>query len=82
MEGLPTLAMVPIAYFFLPDCPEKMRNLTPEEKEVAKARGVRQAGSSERVGSVNFKEVLATFTDAKAWFTSVIILDGLEVNFC
>jgi MFS family permease len=71
VEGLPTLAMVPIAYFFLPDSPDKMRSLMPEEKAVAKARSVRQAGSSERVGSVNFKEVLATFADAKAWFTAV-----------
>jgi hypothetical protein len=71
VEGLPTLAMVPIAYFFLPDSPDKVRSLTGEEKVVAKARGVRQAGSSRRVGSVNFREVLHTFADPKAWFTAV-----------
>ena len=71
VEGLPTLAMVPVAWFFLPDSPEQMRSLTSEEKIVAKARGVRQAGSAERVGFVNFKEVLATFASAKPWFTAV-----------
>jgi hypothetical protein len=71
VEGLPTLAMVPVAYFLLPDSPDKIRSLTPEEKAVAKARGVRQVGSSARVGSVNMHEVLATFTDPKAWFTAV-----------
>lgn len=71
VEGLPTLAMVPVAFFFLPDSPDKLRTLTPEEKTVAKARGVKQAGSSSRVGSVNMREVLETFMDPKAWFTAV-----------
>lgn len=71
VEGLPTLAMVPVAFFFLPDSPDKIRSLTEEEKAVAKARGVRQAGTSERVGSVNFRDVMMTFLDVKAWLFSV-----------
>ena len=76
--------MVPVAWFFLPDSPEEMRSLTSEEKAVAKARGVRQAGSSERVGSVNFKEVLATFASAKPWFTAVCalcVLPRMHANY-
>ena len=32
VEGLPTLCMAPVAYFFLPDAPDKARFLTEEEK--------------------------------------------------
>lgn len=74
VEGLPTLCMVPIAFFFLPDSPDKMKNLTAEEKIVANARSVRQTGTSERVGKINFREILATFTDVKAWLTAVCLI--------
>ena len=79
--------MVPVAYFFLPDSPEKARFLTEEEKVgegplrktidfdilklVAKARGVRQVGGIERVGGIVWKEVGLTLLDAKCWFTAV-----------
>lgn len=72
VEGLPTLAMVPVTYFFLPDSPEKARFLTEDEKRVAKARGVRQAGSGTRIGHLNLKEIGQTFLDPKAWFTALM----------
>ena len=71
VEGLPTLVMVPIAYFFLPDSPDQIRSLTAHEKQVAKARGVKQTGSTERVGSIDFHDILATLMDFKPWFTAV-----------
>ena len=52
MEGIPTLLLVPVTFYFLPDSPDKARFLTAEEKLVAKARGVRQVGTTERVGGV------------------------------
>lgn len=67
VEGLPTVAMAAVAFFFLPDSPEKARFLTPEEKAVAKARGVSQAGTGPRVGSINFKELLEGLADIKGW---------------
>lgn len=72
VEGLPTLAMVPVAWFFLPDSPEKARFLTEDEKRVAKARGVRQVGAGPRIGHLNFKEIGQTFLDPKAWFTALM----------
>src|ERR1700761_6215734 len=45
VEGLPTILMAPVAWFCLPDSPDKAKYLTEEEKVVAKARSVRQAGS-------------------------------------
>jgi hypothetical protein len=63
--------MAPIAFFFLPDSPSKARFLNEDEKKVAKARGVLQAGSDNRVGGLNWKDVAATFMDPKAYFTAV-----------
>lgn len=72
VEGLPTIIMAVVAFFFLPDSPEQARFLTEEEKLVAKARGVRQVGDVEkRVGGVAWKDVGLALADAKCWFTAV-----------
>lgn len=67
VEGLPTVVMAAIAYFFLPDSPEKARFLTEKEKAVARARGVRQAGTTDRIGNINWKEMLEGMADLKGW---------------
>ena len=71
VEGVPTLLMAPVAYFCLPDTPEQASYLTEEEKSIAKARGVRQAGEAKRIGSLNWKEVAAALVDVKCWLTAV-----------
>ena len=70
VEGLPTICMVPVAYLFLPDTPDQARFLTAEEKLVAKARGVRQVGATERIGGIAWREAGAALLDAKCWFTA------------
>ncbi|KAF1979626.1 MFS general substrate transporter [Bimuria novae-zelandiae CBS 107.79] len=72
VEGLPTIAMAAVAWFFLPDSPEKARFLTVEEKMVVKARGVRQAGAATRVGGVNWKEFCAGLADPKGWILGLM----------
>ena len=71
VEGLPTIVMAAVAYFFLPDSPEKARFLTEEEKEVARARGVAQAGAATRIGSINFREMFEGLLDLKGWILGV-----------
>jgi sugar phosphate permease len=71
VEGLPTLCMAVVTFFYLPDSPSTAKFLTEEEKLVAEARGVRQVGHGKRVGSINFKDIGATFLDPKSWFTAV-----------
>lgn len=71
VEGIPTLLLAPVAFFFLPDSPVHARFLSEEEKLIAKARGVRQVGEVERVGSLDWKDVGATLMDLKAWVTAV-----------
>lgn len=73
VEGLPTILMAPVAYFFAPDSPDKARFLNPQEKEIARARAIRQTGTSERVGSINVKQLAQTLLDVKAWCNAVSI---------
>lgn len=82
VEGLPTIAMAAVTFFYLPDSPSTARFLDEDEKRIAMARGVRQAGHGKRVGSINFKDIGATFLDPKAWMTAVcfaLSLISLEV---
>ncbi|KAH7115327.1 major facilitator superfamily domain-containing protein [Dendryphion nanum] len=72
VEGLPTVVMAAAAWFFLPDSPETARFLNEEEKEVARARGVRQAGKGTRVGGANFKEILKGLSDPKGWILGLM----------
>lgn len=75
VEGIPTLIMAVVTFFFLPDSPATARFLNEEEKVVAEARGVRQVGEVERVHGfkgVNVKEIGATLMDPKAWFTALM----------
>ncbi|KAJ4334788.1 hypothetical protein N0V87_006592 [Didymella glomerata] len=72
VEGLPTVVMAGVAFFFLPDSPEKARFLNREEREVARLRGVRQAGAAPRIGKPNFKEFFAGLVDLKGWILGLM----------
>ena len=72
VEGLPTVAMAGVAFFFLPDSPEKARFLNEEEREVARARGVRQAGAATRVGGINVREFFTGLADPKGWILGLM----------
>jgi MFS family permease len=71
VEGLPSLAFVPLAWFFLPDSPAEARFLTPEEKEVAKARSLRRNGEEEQSHKIVWADIVQTLLDPKPWFTAV-----------
>lgn len=71
VEGLPVCACAILAWFFVPDSPSSARFLTEEEKEVARARGLQQAGDANREGKVQWNELAMTLLDAKAWLTAV-----------
>ena len=72
VEGLPTICMAAVAFFFLPDAPDKARFLNEEEKKIAKARGVRQAGTGERIGSLDWKDIGHALLDLKLYFTALM----------
>ena len=73
VEGLPTVLMAPVAYFFIPDSPDKARFLSTNEKDIARTRAIRQTGTSERVGGLDIKELGQTLLDLKAWCNAVRI---------
>jgi MFS family permease len=73
VEGLPVVAAALLAWFFVPDSPASARFLDEAEKEVARARGLQQAGDAERSSKIQWKELAATLLDAKAWFTAVSV---------
>ncbi|KAF2147311.1 uncharacterized protein K452DRAFT_348077 [Aplosporella prunicola CBS 121167] len=74
VEGLPTVAMAAVCWFFLPDAPEKARFLDEDEKIVARARGVRQTGveAEKRIGGIDWRDVGAALIDVKCWFTALM----------
>ena len=66
--------MAPIAWFFIPDRPDKARFLTAEQRQIAEARAIRQTGKANRVGGVDIKQVLKAMLDLKMWFTAVSLV--------
>ncbi|KAJ5809518.1 uncharacterized protein N7503_001736 [Penicillium pulvis] len=70
VEGVPVCAAAILAWFFVPDSPSTAKFLTEEEKEVARARGLQQAGDADREGKVQWRELAMTLLDAKAWLTA------------
>jgi retrograde regulation protein 2 len=71
VEGLPSCIAAALAWFYLPDNPSTAKFLTEEEKEVARARGLRRTGESEKARGIVWKELGLTLLDAKAWITAV-----------
>ncbi|KZZ91146.1 Major facilitator superfamily domain, general substrate transporter [Moelleriella libera RCEF 2490] len=74
VEGLATVIMVPVAFCFIPDSPDKARFLSSEEKEIVQARAMRQVGTepSHRIGALNGREFLQALVDYKAWFVALM----------
>ncbi|KAI9734163.1 MAG: hypothetical protein M1818_006631 [Claussenomyces sp. TS43310] len=74
VEGLPSIVMAFVAYFFLPDSPEKARFLSEEEKEVGKARAIRQVGEegAARIGGVKWNEIGEALLDPKNMLTALM----------
>jgi hypothetical protein len=73
VEGLATIIMAPVVFFFIPDSPDKARFLNSEDKKVVKSRAMHQVGTEPilRLGGLNIKELGLTLLDYKAWFVAV-----------
>ncbi|KAB8234964.1 major facilitator superfamily domain-containing protein [Aspergillus alliaceus] len=72
VEGSPSLLAAILAWRFLPDSPSSARFLTEEEKEVARARSLRQNGERERSTKIDWKGLGQTLLDVKAWMTALM----------
>lgn len=69
VEGLPSVVMAAVAFWFMPDSADTAHFLTPEEREIAKHRAIQQTGQEgkSRIGNVQLKEVFASLKDLKTW---------------
>jgi MFS family permease len=70
VEGLPTILMAVVAWFYLPDSAEKAKFLNEDDQIAVRARAVRQLGSAqassqERMGSVVWSDIGAALLDPK-----------------
>ncbi|KAI2636770.1 major facilitator superfamily domain-containing protein [Xylaria nigripes] len=69
VEGIPTVIIACLTFFFLPDSADTAYFLNEDEKKVAMARAIQQTGSEgkERVGHVDIKDTLRALADIKTW---------------
>ncbi|EED19199.1 allantoate permease, putative [Talaromyces stipitatus ATCC 10500] len=73
IEGIPTLVIVPIAYFLLPKGPGECRFLNQKENEIIRLRAVQGRGREEK-GRLNFRHLFIACYDYKNYFQAVIVL--------
>lgn len=71
-EGIPTIVIVPVAYFLLPKGPGECRFLNQKENEIVRLRAVLGRGIEEK-GRLNVKHVFAACYDYKNYFQAVIV---------
>ncbi|KAI0009542.1 MFS general substrate transporter [Xylariaceae sp. FL0662B] len=78
VEGLPTVLMATVAFFFIPDSAEKAKFLTATEKDIVRARAMRQVGTdaNARIGGFNLKDVGSVVIDLKAWLCGLMYFCG------
>ncbi|KAH8880869.1 MFS general substrate transporter [Thozetella sp. PMI_491] len=81
IEGLPTLIMVAVAFFFFPDNLKKCKFLSERQKEIAIhliSQG--QVADTEKHEGLRIKEWLAAFTDWRSYVPGVMYF-GCNVSF-
>ncbi|KAI1076807.1 MFS general substrate transporter [Whalleya microplaca] len=78
VEGLPTVLMTIIAFYFIPDSAEKARFLTAEEKDIVRSRAMRQVGTdgNARIGGFKIKDIGLVLIDLKAWMCGLMYFCG------
>ncbi|KAL3443594.1 major facilitator superfamily domain-containing protein [Aspergillus insuetus] len=72
MEGIPTILMAPVAYWFLPKGPGECCFLTKRENDIVRLRALKARGREEK-GKLDFNQVFAAFYDYKNYFQAIII---------
>ncbi|KAI1000081.1 hypothetical protein K3495_g8116 [Podosphaera aphanis] len=76
VEGIPCFMAAALAFFLMPDRPEKIKFWNSDELAVVKMRSLRQTGtesSESGLGSINWKDVKDTLGDIKPWINSLMI---------
>ncbi|KAF5009769.1 hypothetical protein FDECE_4042 [Fusarium decemcellulare] len=72
VEGIPTLFLAIIAYFYLPASPRECVFLDARQNDIIGARAVKGRGQDQE-RKLNFKQVFAAFYDYKNYLQAIII---------
>lgn len=80
MEGLPTILVGILVLFFLPSRPDTTKWLTEEERQIAQRRLSREV-TPEGQG-INWKHVVMSFTDYKAWMVRICAFAFHTCAYC
>lgn len=67
LEGLPSIVLGIVTFFFLADNPETASYLTEEEKRVMIERRSREATQTASAQEFHWEDVKKCFTDWKCW---------------
>ena len=81
IEGLPTIIVAGIAFFFIPDSPAKCRFLNEREKEIAIDLSLRQPGDRSGTQGLQWKQVLGSLMDYRSRYPISSSL-YLSLMFC
>ncbi|KAI1328203.1 MFS general substrate transporter [Xylariaceae sp. FL0255] len=78
VEGLPTVLLAVVTFFFLSDSPEKARFLNPREKAIVRSRAMRQVGTDAdaRIGTPLLRDMGHVLIDWKAWICALMYFSG------
>ncbi|RFU27550.1 hypothetical protein B7463_g8770, partial [Scytalidium lignicola] len=72
VEGLPAVVVGLFGYYWLPSNALDCQFLTEKEKNIARARTVRQIGNPERDRRLTLREFFWSLLDLKNWLTTII----------
>ncbi|KAG2227553.1 hypothetical protein INT45_002238 [Circinella minor] len=82
VEGVPTVVVAIIAWFYLPASPETWNRLSSEERELAVARleDKKQHVTLGDLDASNRKQAFKAFTDWKVWVWMIMFFSGSVAN--
>ncbi|RSL55673.1 hypothetical protein CEP54_009221 [Fusarium duplospermum] len=72
IEGIPTLFLAILAYFYLPSSPSTCRFLDARQNQIIGARAIKGRGQDQQ-GKLNLRQVFAAFYDYKNYLQAMII---------
>ncbi|EEU35450.1 uncharacterized protein NECHADRAFT_51188 [Fusarium vanettenii 77-13-4] len=72
VEGIPTLFLAILAYFYLPASPSTCRFLDARQNQIIGARAIKGRGQDQQ-GKLNLRQVFAAFYDYKNYLQAAII---------
>ncbi|CAF4062369.1 unnamed protein product [Rotaria sp. Silwood2] len=75
IEGIPTIILAILCWFYLPDSPEQARFLNGKQRQLEIDRLIQDAGISHH-DSFSWSQVLSVFTDWKTYIYAMIYICG------